>query len=394
MNLIPLVAGSALAAASLNAQSARPIATYPFVLEDDHVVIDASINGRPGRFVLDSGSGAAAIASSFAEGLNLNLSETPATTSGAGRSATQARMGRASEVTIGPLVLANVRVVVLSNNPFKGLGRALDGTLGYEVFAKWTVTIDFANKTLTFFEPSTWVPSDSGVNITVDVSKRIPFAAVEIKAAPDAAPVIAKVMVDTGTPTFPFVLSSGFAARAGLDHIEARREAVLGFGTNGIVMGDILRVPEASFHGLLLRDAVVGISKDKTGFFASGIADGTVGQALFRRGRLTLDYAHNRISFEPGKNFDDPWAYPDHCGWVLGKDSGGDWTLLHVGEGTPAEEAGLAVGDKLIELDGQLLAPLNREQLREICIGEGLLSGKSVRRAERRQFELKRRKLI
>ncbi len=175
MNFISLAAGSALVAATLDAQSAQPIATYPFTLEDDHVVIDASINGRPGRFVLDSGSRAAAIASSFADGLNLNLSDMPAATSGAGEGAAQARMGTASEVTIGPLALANVRVVVLSGNPFKGLGRALDGTLGYEVFAKWTVTIDFANQTLAFFEPSTWVPSEGGVNIPVDVSKRIPL---------------------------------------------------------------------------------------------------------------------------------------------------------------------------------------------------------------------------
>jgi predicted metalloprotease with PDZ domain len=157
------------------------------------------------------------------------------------------------------------------------------------------------------------------------------------------------------------------------------------------MMGDLLRVPEANVCGLSLRDAFVGVSKDKTGFFASGIADGTLGQAVLRRGRLTLDYAHSRILFEPGDDIADAWDYPDHCGWAIGKDAGGDWSVLHVAQGGPAAEAGLAAGDTIIELGGEVVAPLSRDELRGIWSGEGLVSGKRLRGTELREFAIKRR---
>jgi hypothetical protein len=97
--------------------------------------------------------GAAALTNGFADGLDIRFSDKSAAMLGAGKGDTQARMASA-DLRIGELMLSNLRVVVLANDPFKLIGRKVDGVLGYDVFAKWTVTIDFAKKTLAFFEPS------------------------------------------------------------------------------------------------------------------------------------------------------------------------------------------------------------------------------------------------
>ena len=394
MKKLFLTVFSMLKAVTANAQSVPPITTYPFTLEGDHVVIEAAIDGHVGRFALDTGSAATTLSSALADRLGLKLSELPVSISGAGTAKVPVRVGVANELKIGQLALSNVRVVVLPDKTFKAAGRELDGTVGYDVFAKWTVTIDFENKRLTFFEPASWSPAADAVNVPVDVSRRVPLATVEVRAHKDSTAVTAKVMVDTGTPVFPLTFSSSFAARAGIDQIQPKREVVIGFGTNGISMGEVLRIAEVEFQTLTLRDTFVVVSTDKTGFYASGIADGTIGQAVFQRGTLTVDYAHGRISLQPGKRMGEAWDYPDHVGLALGKDAEGDWSVIQIGVGTPAEEAGLKVGDKLIVLDGKRTAGLSKDQLRAICASDGPLSGTIVRGSERREFKLNRHRLI
>jgi predicted aspartyl protease len=366
--------------------------TMPFALRGDHIIIDATIDGKHGSFALDTGSAAQAISGAFATGLNLHYSTDKVEAMGAGGdSANQPRLGSADSIGIGDLTLANARVVVLPGNPFVTEGIA--GTLGYDVFAKWTVSIDFAKKTLTFYNPASYVVPADAVAIPVDLAMHIPKATVNVTVTNGGKPVEAHLMVDTGTPDFAFLFAPKFAADAGIDKVTPKRELGIGFGTNGAALMDVVRLPRADIASVKLSNAVVGISKDTSGFFVSGLADGTMGQAIFQRGILTLDYKRSRILFEPGEHMGDAWDYAQHCGWLLGKDGKG-WTVKYVGAGTPAEIAGLKAGDTLRDIDGRPAASLDDEQMLGMCRATGPLSGAIVHDGVRRSFVLERKPLI
>jgi hypothetical protein len=282
-------------------------------------------------------------------------------------------MGEAQEVRLGTIAFARMPVMVLTKDPFRPTGQAMSGAFGYDIFAKWTVAIDFARRTLSFHDPDTYRPPLDSIVLPINLSMRVPIVTVEVRTTRRAKPVQAKLVLDTGTSNFVVLFARDFAGRHGLGAIEPRRTLALGSGSGGLSVGDVIRIAELNVGGFILSNPVAGVPADKTGFFASGVADGTIGQGLFKRGRLTIDYPGSRIVFEPGPAIDAAWDYADRCGWMLGKDARGEWTVLYVGANTPASEAGARRGDIVAALGGRDTRTMDRDAVRAACMGEGAL---------------------
>ncbi|MBV9419422.1 MAG: aspartyl protease family protein [Alphaproteobacteria bacterium] len=388
------IMGAAVAGALVAGDRAEagPI-VVPFQLEADHIVITAAVNGKSGNFILDTGSSAATVTPEFAEGLDLSANQT-VQAAGAGAAATQIMFGTAKAVDLGhSLTLTNMPIGVLPVNPFRTAGRPIAGALGYDVFARWTVQVDFAASTLRFIEPADYVvPKDAAV-LEADLALRVPRVAVTVTPRAGAEAVPAKLVLDTGTPSFAMLLAPGFAAKNGIDKNTPQADLAIGMGTGGLSLGTVTRVAEASFAGVPLTRPVVGLPHDKNGFFASGLADGTVGQGLFRRGKLTLDYVHNRIVFEPGPDIAAAWNYPNRCGWYLVSDAAGA-KVLHVSGGTPAAEAGVRAGDVITAVDGKPAQGMDRNTLRAACEASGPLAIAFTREGKPEAATLTRRALI
>jgi predicted aspartyl protease len=367
--LLPLFACVASAAA----YGAEPIATVPFTVVGDHIIVDAQVNGRKGRFILDTGSGAATIVPGFAQGLDLQIRGAPVEASGAGQGTTRIRMGEAAKVQVGAITLERMPVLVMTNDPFKPTGQPWSGALGYDVFRRRAVSIDYTASTLTFHAPDTYRPPLDSIVLPIDLSMRIPIVTVDVKPRRGSKPVKAKLVLDTGTSNFVALFSRDFASRHGMDSISPRRTLALGSGSAGLSIGDVMRIAELNVGGFVLANPVAGVPADKTGFFVSGVADGTIGQGLFKRGRLTVDYPNNRIVFEPGPMIDAAWGYADRCGWMLGKDARGNWKVLYVGEATPAAEAGARKDDIVAAIGNRDTSAMDRDAVRAACTGSGAL---------------------
>jgi hypothetical protein len=356
------------------ADAARAVAVVPFSIVGDHIIVEAAVNGRRGSFILDTGSATASVVPSFAEGLDLQTRGGPVLASGAGEGPTEVRMGEAHEVRLGSFVIGRMPLMVMSNDPFRPTGQSWSGALGYDVFSKWAVTVDFAERRLRFHSPDNYRPALDSIVLPVDLSMRVPIVTVGVLATARSKPATAKLVLDTGTSNFVVLFARDFAARKGLSVISPRRTLALGSGSGGLSVGDVMRVAELNVGGFVLANPVAGVPADKAGFFASGVADGTLGQGLFKRGRLTVDYPHNRIVFEPGPQIDAAWDYADRCGWMLGKDAQGNWTVVYVGAATPASEAGARQGDIVLRIADRTASAMDREAVRAACTGEGVVA--------------------
>jgi hypothetical protein len=365
----------------------------PFTLEGDHVVVDAAVDGKRGRFVVDTGSGSVVLDGAFAAGLNLSLNAQPGLAIGAGQTPVQIRVGRAREIRLDQSTLDNATVSVLPPGTMAAGGRKLDGTLGYDFFARWTVTIDFPRSKLTLHEPQGYAAPSRAIAWRAKLDARIPIIEAEF-TAPGAAPVKARLAVDTGTARFPFLLSPDFAARLGLDDDPSRVEIGIGFGTGGVSIGHAVRFPAIDVGDLELRDVAVGIPSERVGFFGAGVADGTFGQGVLRRGVLTIDYARKRLLFEPGAEMAAPFDVGEYCGWLTTRDHDGDWSVAFVAHASPAEAAGLRKGDTLLALAGRPAASLVRDDLINACREAGPLELKVRRDTQTRTLTMVRRKLI
>ena len=164
--------------ATWNFTNAQPI---PITVTTDAAIVDATINGVPGRFVIDSGASGLVVSGDFASRAHL------ATTGGGDiqglvgpHSASYARV----TLGVGGNTLQNVSAVVAGRDYTVNVQAyheeegtvTINGYLGFPLFGAAIVTLSMSNKTLTIQDPSqTVVDHTSGWPAQVDLSDNIPM---------------------------------------------------------------------------------------------------------------------------------------------------------------------------------------------------------------------------
>jgi len=86
---------------------------------------------------------------------------------------------------------------------------------------------------------------------------------------------------------------------------------------------------------------------------------------ILEKFKIILDYKNNRIILESNSRFDEPTDY-NRSGLIL--ESAGEnyrtFKVKAVADDSPASEARLRAGDRLIAIDGQLVSELSLSELR------------------------------
>lgn len=105
------------------------------------------VNGRPLRFMLDTGlPGAGAISRAAAEAAGLEVSGTAGMSDPSGRGAGQAQVYSARTLGVGALTYSDLQLIELP--PMGALSDQVDGILGLDLFRERTFTLDFVRPAL------------------------------------------------------------------------------------------------------------------------------------------------------------------------------------------------------------------------------------------------------
>jgi hypothetical protein len=139
------------------------------------VVMKASVNGRQGTFLLDSGAYTIILFSPFADNLGLD-SLAPTAYSGVSGGSVGGDLVRVKDLTIGSNVLHNVIVT-------KSRGKSLlelDGILGYDFLANALVDVDLVGLKLTILDPKQFAPTVEKTAYAFPVDLTTRHAAVHI----------------------------------------------------------------------------------------------------------------------------------------------------------------------------------------------------------------------
>ena len=98
---------------------------------------------------------------------------------------------------------------------------------------------------------------------------------------------------------------------------------------------------------------VVNVTPDAEGAGVSGSTVGLLGGEILRRLKVTVDYSRSRIILEPNAQLDAPMEF-DMSGMSLAAVASDPSTyrVRTLIEQSPAADAGVAVGDLLMAIDG------------------------------------------
>jgi hypothetical protein len=369
--------------------AAAPVA-IPFTLRFGHVLLDARVNGRPSTLVLDTGSGACCIDAEWGREQQFVVGREA---KAVGTGDVGIRLTTLESLSLGNGVeLRNeMAALVPLHDVSAHHGCRIHGTVGFPIFSKYVVEIDYAARVLRLHEPQSFQYEGRGERLPLDLSKRVPVVNAQLVGRHGEA-LPARFLLDLGTAGYGALLTKPFVDRhSSILNEPPFIERPIGAGVGGAAHGRITMVSALGVAGLTVRKPIVALPSNARGFFGLDWVDGTVGAPILSRTRLIMDYPHAQVIIEPRESWDAPFEY-DLSGLTLCAQAPA-FELVTIDDVTaesPADAAGLKLGDIVRSVDGRLVSGASLEWIAErLTVPEARYAFRVERNGELVDLELK-----
>jgi outer membrane lipoprotein-sorting protein len=362
----------------------------PFVLNSNHIHIPVRIGkARPLNFILDSGAGMPVLDTQTAKDLGLK-GVGKIEGRGVGEGTQEVNLITLSSVSLGDLVIDSASAATISLSPLnKYEGMPVEGILGYDLFSRFVVKIDYEKQKLTLYEPSSFEYEGKGESLPITLEGNHPH----IKAKVDDQ-FEGTFVIDCGARSSlslhtPFVEKHDLLAKTG-----KKIDVFAGIGVGGKVKGRVTRVKSIQIGNFKMPAPLTTLASSQRGAFASERIDGNIGGGILKRFTVIFDYPNSRMILEPNSDF----GYEDNldmAGLWLTKEK--DTTKVDfVIKDSPAAKAGIKEGDVVVKINGQSTKDLLLRHVRKMLkAGEGKTVSLVINsEGKERSIELKLEKLI
>jgi hypothetical protein len=329
--------------------------TVPFTLANNHIYLDVKLNGRgPFRLLLDSG-GVNIVTPAVARELGLEAKgELPV--SGAGQKVEDTGVTVVQRVELGDAFVERQTFLVYALDamaPVEGVTQ--QGLVGYEIFRRFVARIDYEHRQLTLLEASSFRYEGEGAVLPFVFHEHIPQVDGEIDGLPG------KFDLDTGSRSSLDLMTPFVARHRLLERWHATPERIGGWGVGGPSREHLARARLLKLGPVEVPDVVTGLSTTTRGFANPDLA-GNVGGGVLSRFTVTFDYGRQRVILEKNGRHGQRDSYDKSGLWL--HVAQGAWEVIEVVPGTPAAQAGLAAGDRILAVDGKTPAALSLPDLR------------------------------
>ena len=361
-----------------------------FVLNSNHIHFPVVIaDAKPLNFILDTGAGGPVVDTDVAKKLGLELVG-KIEARGAGEETQEANLISMPNIKFADLVIDSVSGATISLSPLnKYEGMPVEGILGYDIFSRFVVKIDYSNQKLTLYEPSAFKYQGKGEILPITLERNHPH----VKATVDGQ-YEGNFVVDCGARSSlalhtPFVEKHDLLAKTG-----RKIEVFAGVGVGGKVMGKVTRVKSIQIGGFKMPAPLTTLASAEAGALASERIAGNIGGGILKRFTVIFDYANSRMILEPNADF----GYEDNldmAGLWLTKEN--DTTRVEfVIENSPAARAGLKEGDVVVKINEQSAKDLFLRDMRDMLkAGEGKKVSLTISsEGKEKNIDLKLAKLI
>jgi len=232
----------------------------------------------------------------------------------------------------------------------KNLGEEIYGIIGYEVFNRFVINIDYDERILRIYRPESFKPRKWDTAIPMTVYNTKPF--INMQITQDGKKDTVKLMVDSG---------ASHALLLDVDNTDdlKRPEKViltrLGHGLGGEIPGHLGRMNTCLIGDFSFEDVLVSIPISGAYIKAikRGSRHGTLGGDLLSRFDVTFDYPNETLYLRKGRTFNDTFE-ANMSGMIIAAEGKKLDSLVvsDVNEDTPATEVDIRRGDVILKING------------------------------------------
>jgi hypothetical protein len=334
----------------------------PFTNHNNLIVIPLTLNDKITlQFIVDTGVQTTILTEkTYADYLGLDYDRRIELSGPGSIESISALVASNVSVSIPSLGSKNQTILVLEEdylNLSSNLGFEVHGIIGYEIFSRFVVDINYDEKMLILHEPEKFKPRRSHTPINIQILNSKPYLKAQILQQ-NGSILDAMLMVDTGA-SHPLLLQllEGSAVVLPAKTIPA----FLGKGLGGEIPGHLGRVTTMKL-GPYTFDNVIASYPDEDAYSRVEVNGriGTLGGEILTRFNPIFDYFNNTLYLRKSRKYGKPFQH-DMSGMefiAFGK-SLDKIVVTNVTVGSPAYEAGLQIGDQILYLNGFRMAAGN-----------------------------------
>ncbi|KGO80552.1 PDZ domain-containing protein [Flavobacterium cauense R2A-7] len=405
----------------------------PFTFVDNLIIIPVEINNTKLNMLLDSGSEPSLIFS-FPENDTIQLYNTKKIKiSGLGNEEmAEGIYSDKNTANVSGFINRGFDLLVILDenlNFSSRIGIPVNGILGYSFFKNNIVQIDYQKKKITVYKDRKILEKRKIKSFTpLPISVVNDRAYLNVRAKLDEKEHNLKLLVDTGLGDGLWLFEN--------EEIKSNAnyfEDVLGEGIGGTVFGKKSRLDELQFSKFSFKSPLV-CYPDTASYKQLRLIknrNGSLGGAMLKRFSMIMDYKGEQLYLKKSVFYDDPFNYNmsgievQHGGieWVkdeLVRDSKPSnslnandlvfensnlkykftlkpvYVIASIRKNSPAETAGLLIGDKILRIDRKSVGNLTKQIIDELLQSE---DGKTIeveieRKGIKKKVEFKLKKLL
>jgi predicted aspartyl protease len=375
----------------------------PFELIDNLIVVKIVMNKTlPLKFIVDTGVRTSILTEkTFTDLMNVTYSRKIEIPVAGGKQIVTAYVAPNITMNISGVVGKGHALLVLEEDLLQLkniLGHNVQGILGYELFSRFIIEINYNRKVMTLYEPKAFQKRNLDnkkkyyrLPITIEDTKPYCYSTITFNSGKE---IRAKLMLDTG------------ASHAILLDEESSEDIVvpaksirshIGRGLGGDINGDIARIKKLDLIGYQFEDVIVTFPEKQ--FYEQGYTrvyrNGTIGGSIFSRFIVVFDFMDGYVYLKKNSKYRDSFEY--NMSGIVIKAQGlylNTFEIIDVRVNSAAARADIQKGDKIIRINNHLASDLELGQIngvfnskpKKIIRLELFRNGKVVRR----KFKLER----
>ncbi len=333
------------------------------------IIVKTMLNDKgPFNFMLDTGVNYSIITDpTLADSLSLPRGR-PLKLTGAGEGqALEAFATYGVKVKMGSITGVEQSFAVLSEDILRlsnYVGVPIHGMLGYDFFKSFVVEVDFINLSLIVHKPETYRYRGRGTTIPISIEGRKPYVNA-ISRLENGTEVPVKLILDTGAG---HALSLETHSHTDLQLPDKVLRSQLGVGLGGAVNGYIGRTKNFTLGQYTLKNVLTSFPDyDEVGAKTDIPRNGNLGLELLKKFSLVIDYPHESIHLRPNRGFREPFEHDMSGMEILAEGTQfNQYIIYKVNPASPAEEAGLQVGDEIVFIDWKLASSMPVTQMSKL----------------------------
>jgi hypothetical protein len=329
----------------------------PFEYKNGFIIIDIILNDVfPLRFIMDTGAEHTILTKrEITDILQVNYDRKLPLMGADLRTELYAYLARGIKLQLGNVIGLNRSILVLEEDyiqfeTFTGMN--IHGILGADFFRRFVVKINYHKQVISLIAPRHFTPPSNYSCLPIQIERYKPYYNALVYTSQDSMLEL-KLLLDTGAS---LAMLLEVSSHPNLELPERVIPSTLGLGLGGDVKGYMGKITALNLQGFEIPEVITHFQD--LSFLTDSLPvynrNGLIGNDILSKFTLIIDYYNQKLYLSPNKWYDKKLKY-DRSGLqcVAGGKNLNEFIIHYVLSGSPADKAGVQVGDQILRINGR-----------------------------------------